>query len=307
MSIGQNTLDWLRTDLFQVEAAWSEETARGFRWWPHRQAQTLEVIGQEAGPDGAPAALVQVRTELLRDLDLDEEVLAVLQAVTLRTAGMAGPVYDPARRTLDLCTLVRVNADNDGWMRRLIGLAAMLQIRDADRGASAIAEAVGAVPAQSGHPARVLRTELDGLIAEALELLDTDGRATSRWPGADLAQFVDDYLDQPPCPFGNRGRDGLHGGVSPRQAHIFTLRVRHGSDPPVAWPRPGVAPTVPRVGDIECGGAAPGARAECPRIDRDPDGLRVRIKRFDPDADSGMDLDNEYAEALSMFAPPRTG
>ncbi|RKT38060.1 hypothetical protein, partial [Thiocapsa rosea] len=131
MNIGQNTLNWLRTELFQVEEAWSEETPRGFRWWPHRQAQTLEVIGREAGPDGAPAALVLVRTELLRDLDLGEEVLAVLQAVTLRTAGMAAPVYDPARRTLDLCTLVRVNTDNNGWMRRLIGLAAMLQIRDA--------------------------------------------------------------------------------------------------------------------------------------------------------------------------------
>ena len=209
MNIGQNTLNWLRTELFQVEDAWSQETARGFRWWPHRQAQTLEVIGREAGPDDAPAALVLVRTELLHDLDLDEEVLAVLQAVTLRTAGMAGPVYDPARRTLDLCTLVRVNADNDGWMRRLIGLAAMLQIRDADRGASAIAEAVGAAPAQSGHPERGLRAELDDLIAEALELLATEGRAPSRWPGEDLAQFVDAYLDYPPALTGSGDATGF--------------------------------------------------------------------------------------------------
>jgi hypothetical protein len=196
MSIGQNTLDWLRTELFQVDAAWSVSTARGFRWWPHQQAQTLEVIGREAGPNGASADLVLVRTELLRDLDLDEEVLEVLQAVTLRTAGMAGPVYDPARRTLDLCTLVRVYADIDGWMRRLIGLAALLQIRDADRGASAIAEAVGAVPARSGHPERGARSEPDALIAEALLRLDAEGRAASRWSSDELARFAEIDLDR---------------------------------------------------------------------------------------------------------------
>ncbi|QVL48269.1 MAG: hypothetical protein KFB96_22030 [Thiocapsa sp.] len=216
MSVGQNTLDWLRTELFQVDAAWSEETERGFRWWPHRQAQTLEVIGREAGPDGAPAALVQVRTELLRDLDLDEEVLAVLQAVMLRTAGMAGPVYDPARRTLDLCTLVRVYADTDGWMRRLIGLAAMLQIRDADRGVSAIAEAVGAAPARSGHPERGLRAEPDALIAEALLRLDAEGRAASRWPGDEFVRFAETYLDQSPALLGTGDATG------------FTVEFPHG-------------------------------------------------------------------------------
>jgi hypothetical protein len=209
MSIGRNTLDWLRTDLFRVDAAWSEDTARGFRWWPHQQTQTLEVIGRESGPEGASADLVLVRTELLRDLELDEEALEVLQAVTLRTAGMAGPVYDPARRALDLCTLVRVSTDIDGWMRRLIGLAAMLQIRDADRGASAIADAVGAVPAQSGHPARGARTEMDVLIAEALLRLDAEGRTQSRWPGDEFVRFADSYLDQSPALLGSGDATGF--------------------------------------------------------------------------------------------------
>ncbi|EGV20542.1 hypothetical protein [Thiocapsa marina] len=209
MSVGGNTLDWLRTELFQVEDAWSEETARGFRWWPHRQAQTLEVIGRDTGPGGASADLVLVRTELLRELHLDEEVLQVLQAVALRTAGMAGPVYDPARRTLDLCTLVRVYADIDGWMRRLIGLAAMLQIRDADRGASAIAEAVGAVSAQSAHPEQGARAQPSALIAEALLRLDAEGRAPSRWPGEELEGFAETYLDQSPAMTGSGDATGF--------------------------------------------------------------------------------------------------
>lgn len=87
----------------------------GFRSWPHRQAQTLEIIGREIGPDGATADLVRVGTELLVDLDLDAEVL---QAMALRIAGMAE----------------------------------VLHLRDAWRGATAIAEVLSARTAASAHP-----------------------------------------------------------------------------------------------------------------------------------------------------------
>jgi hypothetical protein len=183
MSIGHQTLDWLHTSLLQIDAEWLVETPRGFRWWPHRQAQTLEVIGQQKGPEGETADLVQVRTELLSDLDLDAETLEVLQAVAMRPAGMAGPVYDPVRRTLDLCSLVRVYPGIEGWMQRLIGMAAVLQLRDAWRGASALAEVLGATPALSAHPLHGPRPEPDARIADAHESLDNDGRAPSRWAG----------------------------------------------------------------------------------------------------------------------------
>jgi hypothetical protein len=125
------------------------------------------VIGQQKGPEGETADLVQVRTELLSDLDLDAETLEVLQAVAMRPAGMAGPVYDPVRRTLDLCSLVRVYPGIEGWMQRLIGMAAVLQLRDAWRGASALAEVLGATPALSAHPLHGPRPEPDARIADA--------------------------------------------------------------------------------------------------------------------------------------------
>ncbi|NCA72139.1 MAG: hypothetical protein EOM91_19110, partial [Sphingobacteriia bacterium] len=209
MSIGQHTLDWLRTELLQVDAAWLEHTSRGFRWWPHRQAQTLEVIGQEVTPDGVLTDLVQVRTELLSDFNPTDETLEVLQAVVLRTAGMAGAVHDPVRHTLDLSTLVRVSPGSEDWLQRLLGLAAVLQIRDAERGATAIAEVLGARPADSAHPTRGQRETPDARIAEAILLIDQAGRTPSRWPGAELERLAETELKRSPALQGTGDAQGF--------------------------------------------------------------------------------------------------
>lgn len=218
MRIGEHTLDWLRISLLQIDAEWLEETPNGFRWWPHQQAQTLEVIGQEIGPDGATVDLVQVRTELLVDLDLDPEALEVLQAVALRTAGMAGPVYHPERRTLDLCSLVRIYAGIEEWMQRLIGMAAVLQLRDAWRGATTMAEVLGARPAVSAHPRSGPRSEPDALITEVLAVLDAEGQAPSRWAGEELGQFAGTALKRSPSLLGFGDTRG------------FTVEFPYGAD-----------------------------------------------------------------------------
>ena len=218
MSTGPRVLEWLRTTLLQHDAQWVEATPRGFRWWPHQQAQTLEVIGQELGPDGAVVDLVQVRTALLRELDLDVEALEVLQAVALRTAGMAGPVYDAERRTLDLCSLARVSAETAAWMQRLLGMAALLQLRDAWWGTAALAEALGAVPAHSAHPVHGPRAEADARIAEALVVIATEGRAPSRWAGEELARLAETDLTCSPALTGFGDERG------------FTVEFPHGAD-----------------------------------------------------------------------------
>lgn len=218
MSIGQRTLEWLRTELFQIDSEWVEETLNGFRWWPHQQAQTLEVIGRHTGPDGKVAELVRVRTALLQDLDLDAEALEVLQAVALRTAAMAGAVYDPTHRTLDLCSLVRVCADTQAWMQRLIGMAALLQVRDAWWGTAALAEALGAAPAHSAHPRRGSRLEADARVAEALVVIDAEGRSPSRWAGEELAHLAESDLKRSPALTGSGDARG------------FTAKFPYGED-----------------------------------------------------------------------------
>lgn len=94
-------------------------------------------------------------------------------------------------------------------MQRLIGMAPVLQLRDAWRGAAAMAEALGAAPALSAHPAHGPRPEPDARIADAHESLDTDGRVPSRWAGEELASFAETQLDRSPALMGVGDANGF--------------------------------------------------------------------------------------------------
>ena len=72
MNTGMKTIEWLFSEQLQVDDKWSVRTPNGFRWWADRNEQTVEVVGQETGPDGEIGYLVSVRTELLRSLHLGD-------------------------------------------------------------------------------------------------------------------------------------------------------------------------------------------------------------------------------------------
>ncbi len=126
MDLGAKTIDWLYNIQLQVDDEWSVRTPTGFTWWADQNAQTIEVVGQDTGPDGQPGYTIAVRTEMLADLDLTDEVLEALNEGPMRCAAMDGPVYDEATRTLSLCSLVRVHPEIASWMRILISTAAVL-------------------------------------------------------------------------------------------------------------------------------------------------------------------------------------
>ena len=58
MHAGNKTLDWLRNQQLNVSDEWSVPTTDGFCWWADQHAQTIEVIGQEVGPDDKQIDLV---------------------------------------------------------------------------------------------------------------------------------------------------------------------------------------------------------------------------------------------------------
>src|SRR5262249_877981 len=103
---GVSTVEWLFREQLKVDAEWSIRTPNGFRWWADRNAQTVEVVGQEAGPDGELGYLISVQTELLRSLDIGERELAAINAILMPFASMAGPVYDQQTKTVILASLV---------------------------------------------------------------------------------------------------------------------------------------------------------------------------------------------------------
>ncbi len=191
MNLAEETIDFLFAEHLRIDEQWSYLLPTGFTWWADRNAQTIEFVGEETGPAGESGYLICVRTELLRDLDLDDDALAGINTYMERAA-MAGPVYDARARRLDLCSLARVDETNSSWIRYLLGAAAVLQVAEARLLGPVLADAVGALPADSGHPAAGIRETPDE-IAFAAGVFVHDGAQPCRWdqPGFDaLAEHL---------------------------------------------------------------------------------------------------------------------
>ncbi len=209
MNAGMNTIEWLFSEQLKVDSEWSVKTPAGFRWWADKNAQTIEVAGEEAGPDGQTGYLVSVRTELLRSLNLGERELAVINALLMSFASMAGPVYDQETKTLSLCSLVRVYDEISQWMNPLISVAAVLQIGEARIIASELAKTLNAQEALSGPPNRGFRPEPDEMAEVISALIAPMGRQPSRWTATEFQVAVDRYMNQPPALLATAGGPGF--------------------------------------------------------------------------------------------------
>lgn len=198
MNIAEEIIDWLYTEQLHVDEQWSYLLPVGFTWWADQYAQTVEMVLEETGPNGETGYLISVRTELLRDLDLTDEALAEINGFTMRCASMAGPVYDVAARRLDLWSLFRVTDDNGGWIRFLIGAAAVIQLAETRILAPVLAEAVGALPATSDHPESGTRTVPDEM-AFAAGIFAASGDEPCAWPESEFRETVDGQMNPPPA------------------------------------------------------------------------------------------------------------
>ena len=209
MNTGIDTIEWLFNEQLQVDDQWSEKTPQGFRWWADRNAQTIEVVGQETGVDGETGFLVSVRTELLQSLDLGEQELTLLSAVLMPFASMAGPVFERDTNTLYLCSLVRVYEDISQWMNRLISMAAVLQIGEARIIGSELASMLNAEEALSGPSGRGMRPQPDEMAEAIATLVSPLGRQPSQWLEAEFESTVEQFMNRPPALLATGGGAGF--------------------------------------------------------------------------------------------------
>ena len=209
MNTGMKTIEWLFSEQLRVDDKWSVRTPNGFRWWADRNEQTIEVVGQETGPDGEIGYLVSVRTEMLRSLHLGDDELKVINALLMAFASMAGPVYDQEAKTLSLCSLVRVHDAISQWMNPLISVASVLQIGEARIIASGLAKALNAEEALSGPPHHGMRPEPDEMAGMIATLIAPMGRLTSWWSPAEFQDAVDRFMNQPPALLASAGGAGF--------------------------------------------------------------------------------------------------
>ncbi|MCX5977798.1 MAG: hypothetical protein NTV33_13525 [Coprothermobacterota bacterium] len=209
MNTGKHTLEWLFTEQLMIDEEWSTPTPRGFCWWADRNAQRIEVIGEEPGPDGQTVYFVSVRTELLRSIDLCDRALAAVNDLLMQSASMAGPVYEPSHRSLSLCSLVKVYEEIERWINPMIGTAAVLQIDEARTVGSELAKILNAEEAFTGHPQSGMRPEPDELAEVAAILIAPMGQQPSRWGSVEFQDVVEEYMKQPPALLGTAGDEGF--------------------------------------------------------------------------------------------------
>ena len=216
MNAGEASIEWLFSEQLRVDEEWSIRTPTGFKWWADKNAQTVELIGEETDPDGNTGYLISVRTEFLRDLELNYESLDspspqayLVDRYTMRFATMAGPVYDAASRTLDLCSLVRVHEGISSWINPLISVAAVLQIDWIRTTPALVVEALNAQEATSGHPEHGMRPEPDEMAEIVESLIAPEGGEPCRWTASEFQSVVDEYMNKPPSLFGSAGDLGF--------------------------------------------------------------------------------------------------
>lgn len=202
-----STIEWLCREQLQVDDEWSVRTPNGFTWWAYTHAQTVAVEGEAVGPDGV-GHYISIRTAFLRDLELTDANVAVLNDRVMRSPSLAGPVYDPVKRTLDLCSLARVSGDNKAWMHPLLSVAAVLQLAEARALAPSLAATLGAKSATSGHPRRGVRDVPDEMAGAVESLIAPLGNAACRWKESEFEETLRTYMRRPPALLASGGGTG---------------------------------------------------------------------------------------------------
>lgn len=199
MNAGRAVMEALYRDLLKVDPARSIRTANGFTWWADQYAQQIQIAGEAQAPNGDAGTLLAVRTELFRDLTLDDRAASALNSRLMAFASLAGPVYDFATRRLYLYSQVRLYDDTRPWLTRLLGIAALVQLDEARRLAPELAALLRAGVAASGHPARGLRPEPGDMADIIPRRIVRLGCEPSRWAAAEFADTLAHYLQHPPA------------------------------------------------------------------------------------------------------------
>ena len=198
MNAATQTVEWLRADL-HVEDEWAVAMDGGFRWWPGRHVQTVEVLGEA----------VSVRTEVMRGLDLWPPALPPLNHYLLQLASLSGAVYDGEERRMDLCSLVRVGEASAEAVRPLLRLAASLQAGEARLLAGQLAGTLGAEPAESAHPDRGERAEASPVVGTVEQFIDVKYEKASAWTEDEVRETFEHDLDESLAAGGSRDGAGF--------------------------------------------------------------------------------------------------
>jgi len=175
-------------EAFSVDEEWSCWEERGFRWWPHRVEQRVWAEPATWEPElGLAVARVHAETGVVRKVGIPLQ-----RARFVASAAVLDPSLNAflAGEEISLRAAVWVHEENLGWAGSLLQLAALAQVRNAERLAEGWAEVLGGEPAFSAHPARGPRPLPDEMLG-ALEGLPGRGAPSAWAEGPELRATAD--------------------------------------------------------------------------------------------------------------------
>lgn len=183
MSTDDQLLLWLYRDQLQVEDHWAIKHPNGFSWWAHEYRQDIASVAQILDGEGEMAYLMSISTDVVADIPENANLESVLGDLASDQADLAGFVYDVKERTVRLHSLMRVHDGIRPWAQRLLSVAAVSQLHQAEQLAETLALATGGKPAKSRHPIRGVRNETyrDDMAELASCLFPQHGAEPSRW------------------------------------------------------------------------------------------------------------------------------
>jgi hypothetical protein len=202
MAPAHDLIDWLFAQQLQVDEEWAVRDEQGFTWWADRQAQRVEVRESHEGgadSDSSPHFLLSVRTEFLCQLELTDQAAVTINSCLLPYAALCGPVYDAEKKTLELCSLVRVSEEVTPFLKRAVSLACLLQIEEARVLGPGVAQVLMAHPTVSGHPEHGLREDPDALARGLLDVLSPHAYLPCPITGEDFEEAVETFMQEPPA------------------------------------------------------------------------------------------------------------
>lgn len=187
---GVQTIGKIYRDM-NIDAEWSQISERGFTWWGHHYAQRIWADEPFDG-GGILISRVNAETDYLRYPDRSAKTEDML-ASEMQFADLSGPVIYRDTGRIKLRCSSFIHEQNQGWLRGLFSLAAVMQYVDVAFKVEEVASLLGLQPDKSDHPTSGRRPEMDGMLNIIHEFILPEGKKPfTAIPGSVFQPIADD-------------------------------------------------------------------------------------------------------------------
>ena len=203
--------------LWQVDSERVVQTEDGFEWWPS-QFRVSVMTTEKQGEDEEPACRLVVRTDLIRDVELENSEIRERIALLARLSPTYSWVYPPPEviaqydlqdaKVIWLQSTAYLRADTMTWLPEFLGRMALLQVIFAHEHAAGLAEFLRGKPDRSA-PGGEGDSFVDSILGVGRDFYAPAGGRTSEWLGcAEFCEVAERFGRSDQC-FGTGDPNGL--------------------------------------------------------------------------------------------------